>query len=268
MPIIIDVHIDSLHVGHKTGLYYNGDDYDHKPSKSQRWLWKCWEKMWREVEILKKKHKAKLHISILGEAGDIDWRNRSGQFWSKNYKTVRNNAIKVLEPYIDMADWVHFFRGTEAHVGDEGTVDELIAENFVNIVKTEDGRSAHAHATYTLNNVLFDVAHHGKNRSKWAEENMLTALRNEIVLDRAKEGQPIPDVISRGHMHWSGETSVHKSPLAVQVPSFQLPYEFIFRIDPVVKTPHVGAAIFICEKGKFDYLPIVYKPERTKAWKP
>lgn len=268
--MIIDVHIDSLHVGHKTGLYYDSDDFPYKPNKINRWNWKCWNLLWDDVVKLKKKHKARLHVSILGEAGDINYSaRRSGEFWTQSYKVASDNAIKILEPISEMADWMHFFRGTTAHVGDqESTIDEIIADNFDNIVRTDDDRAAHAHATYELEGVLFDVAHHGKNKGKWAEENPLTALRNEIVLDRAKDNSPIPDVITRGHMHWSGETTPYRKPFAVQVPSFQLPYEFIHRINIVGRRPEVGGAIFLCNKGEFEYEPKYYKPERNKTWQP
>lgn len=265
---IIDVHIDSLHVGHKTGLYYDSPSYDHKASKSQRWLWSCWELLWDKVEALKKEHKAYLHVSVLGEAADIDYRNRSGQFWTKNYLLAMKNAIDVLERPANLADTIHFFRGTEAHVGDEGTIDELVADNFDNTVPTAEGRPAHAHTTYELNGVLFDVAHHGVGKSKFGRNNLANNARDKYVITRASHHERIADIIARGHNHWQGSSDQDTWPLWVQTPPFQLPYEFIYRIDPYVEMPDIGAAIYICKDGKVEYEGMKYEYERTPAWQP
>jgi len=267
-PTYIDIHIDSLHVGHKSGMYYNGRNFDYKPNPANRWLWKVWNMFWEEVEQLIEKHNpSHVHLSMLGEAGDIDYKMRSNEFWTKDYDVVKDNAIEVLERPMKLVDGAHFFRGTDAHVGSGGTLDELIASEYESAIPTEDGKFAHLRAEYELGGVLFDVQHKGKNRSKWGDTNLITALREEIILDRTHNKRPVPDVITRGHFHWLGATDINVSPLVVQVPSFQLPYKYIHDIDAVGRTPIVGGVVFIIKNRKVTYEPITYTFPRSKVWK-
>lgn len=263
----VDIHISDLHVAHKTAIMYPDPDLEWKMNKTQKWLFKCWntwqDDMWPWIDSLNPDH---VHLTVVGETADIDYKKRGSQFWTKNYHTATENAIRLLNPLVEKADAVHVFKGTEAHVGTDGTVDNIVARDFDNIIKANGMDYAWYWAEYDIDGVLFDVAHHGKNRSKWADENLLTALRTEIIKDRVENGRPIPDIVSRGHYHWFGTTSEFKRPLVVSLPPWQIPTEYIYRIDPVVKTPKVGAVVFICDDGEFQVKPFIYTFPRRKPW--
>ncbi len=155
------------------------------------------------------------------------------------------------------------------NTGQNSQIDEAIADNFDNVVKQDDYNNAWYRCEYELSGVLVDAQHRGKNRSKWAKENLITALRQEIIVDRSMNNRRIPDVVYRGHFHWWGDTSIHVKPYVVQVPSFQLPNDFIAEIDPVGGTPKVGGFVAVYQNGKIaDRFPLTYTYKEEPIWRP
>ena len=248
--------------GSKFSIMHPQNGADHKPNKIQRWAFAVWNKKFLpDVErILETYNPDYVHLSEIGDLGELDYKNRNAEeVWTRKDTDIVENHARLLEPLYNMVDSVHFVRGTKAHIGEDGGIDEKIAEDCNKTVatneKTSDGNKVKAgwYAEFTLSGVHFDIAHHGKNRSKWTDINGLTSLGNEILLKRAKNGQKIPDVVSRGHYHYGEHTPYDKKPYVVSLPSWQLPNTFVFRIDPTTETPHIGGHVIIVKDGKIIY---------------
>jgi hypothetical protein len=279
--LAIEVQVSDLHVGSRLGICPPGalDDSGAQIGLNpyQKWLLDCWEETWDDVEALIKQYEKEYgqriyrHLSVLGEPADIDWKKRSNQFWTKNRATARRAAIQLLDPIIDeYFDAVHFVRGTEAHGGSENEMDELIADNYDQTVRNEDtGTASWWSAEIEPGGVLFDLGHHGKRGTlPWTEENGLISLREQIAFRRYREGEPVPDIISRGHYHFFLETNPHKKPYAYILPAWQATTSYGHRIDPTNRKPQCGCIFIICKDGEFVRHPIVKKWERKKPWKP
>lgn len=247
---------------------------DHKPNKIQRWLFKVWKDSFLpDIERLLDEYKPDyIHLSELGDLGELDYKNRNREeIWTTKDTDIVENHAKLLEPLFNMVDSVHVVRGTKAHIGEDGGIDEKIAMDCDKIIPTDDKKSddkfvcAGWYAEFTLSGVHFEIAHHGRNRTKWTDINGLISLGNEILLKRTKNGQKAPDVISRGHFHYGAQTPLDIKPLVIAVPSWQLPNTFVHRIDPTTETPHVGGHIVIVRDGKIVHSErLRYFSERNK----
>ena len=269
--VSLDIVISDTHVGHKTGLIYPDKLEDYKPNDMQRWLFKVWhDNFLPDVKaIIKDVKPTFIHGLTAGDMGDADFKNRSTQFWTKDINQIKSNANDLLEPFFELCNAVHCIKGTRSYTGQNSQIDEAIADNFDNVVKQDDYNNAWYRCEYELSGVLVDAQHRGKNRSKWAKENLITALRQEIIVDRSMNNRRIPDVVYRGHFHWWGDTSIHVKPYVVQVPSFQLPNDFIAEIDPVGGTPKVGGFVAVYQNGKIaDRFPLTYTYKEEPIWRP
>ncbi|MBW2559120.1 MAG: hypothetical protein JRD69_09880, partial [Deltaproteobacteria bacterium] len=240
--IALDISVGDIHVGNKFALMYPDADLDYRINASQRWLFKAWsEHFLPAVEtLIDGTEFDHVHLLLGGDLGDKDGKNRSTFFWSRDEKTIVENAVTLLEPLVDMVDSVHVIRGTQSHTGPASSIDEAIARNFDNVVwkSKRDKQAAWYKTRYKLAGVLVDAQHYGKNKSKWADENLITALRTEVIKEYA--GEELPKMIQRFHFHWFGTTSIHKEPIVMQCPSWQLPNEYIAEIDAVGRKPVVG----------------------------
>lgn len=285
MTISVEIQISDTHIGHKTAIMYPDPqaDFEHKINKPQRWLFKTWNIFTDDIErILDTWKPDHVHLSLLGDMGDVDYKDRSRQFWTKDQEVIRENFENLLRPIVAFANSMHTVRGTKAHVGDEGGVDERIASTYgelldpVTGVKLSDGiaikadghkQYSHWFAEFVLAGVRFEIAHHGRNKTKWTTLNGLASLRAEIILGRTEDGDKIPDVVSRGHFHWSGHLPWDMKPYMIAVPSWQLPTDFIYRIDPVLRSPIVGGHVIVARDGKVVYGErLNYQYPRKRAW--
>lgn len=274
MTTSAEVQISDLHNGSKYALMHPLNAADYKPNKIQTWLFKVWNNNFlADVERILDEYKPDyVHLSELGDMGDLDHNNRSPEeVWTRNPDDIVDNYARLLAPLYSMVDSVHVVRGTKAHIGENGGIDEKIAKDCDKTIPTKniksDGEPVYAgwYAEFTLSDVHFEIAHHGKNRSKWTDINMLVSLGNEILLKRTKNGQRVPDVVSRGHFHYGAHTPYDMRPYVVSVPSWQLPNTFVYRIDATVETPHVGGHVIIVRDGEIVHTQrLRYTYERNK----
>lgn len=268
-PLIADIVIGDMHIGHKTAILYPYGLEDHKPNKAQRWLYRVWEGEFLPTVRELIKDTDYVHGLLGGDMGDIDFKKRSEQFWTKDINLISDNANTLLDPLIEMCDTVHVLKGTVAHTGHNSQVDEAIARNFDNVEKRDDNNYAWYILDYYLpDRSLVNAQHYGKKRSKWGEENLITMLRNEIALEKLNNGRPVPSVAYRFHFHWSGITARNKKPIVVQVPGWQLPYDYVAQIDPVGRVPIVGGFVTLHQGGKVvNMYPLNYT-YKERIWTP
>jgi len=255
----IEVQVSDLHIGSKFAIMHPRNAADHVPNVVQRWLFQVWEREFLpDLERILKKHKPDyVHLSELGDLGETDYKGRNREeLWTLKTDDIRQNHADLIAPLHKLVDAVTFVRGTKAHVGEDGGIDEQIARDCTIAVGTgerlSDGREIMAgwYSEFTLCGVHFDVAHHGRNANKWIQISGLLSLGKEITLKRIEHGERIPDVICRGHYHKGLHTPLDMKPYVVTLPSWQLPNVFSYRIDPTVETPHVGGHVIIVEDGE------------------
>ena len=267
-----DIVIGDTHIGSSSGLAYTPDL--EKPNIWQKWIFKVYANHFlpdieKYIDEVQKRYGAIDHIHLAngGDMGDLDTKKRSSanEYWAVNEKQVTANAKKLFDPLWKMCDSAHFIRGTRSHVGTGGGVDEAIADDCdITIPKDRHNKSWYDWE-YKLAGVHVQMQHYGKNKSKWGDESLLSALRSEVILDRASNNELIPDICYRFHFHYPMQTDPDKYPRMIGNAAWQLPYEYIYERDPVGRTNLIGGYICVFRDGEIlEVKRLTYKYPKAK----
>lgn len=268
-PLIAELRIGDIHDGHRTAIMYPKNYRRYTPNKAQKWLYKVFTKNFLvDVQELLDEFKPDyVHGNIGGDCGDLNYHNRSEQYWAETEWEVIDNLKLLLRPFVELCDTVHFLKGTKSHVGKSHQLDEAIAREFSETVWNNDYASW-TEVNAVLAGVLVNSRHYGKNQSKWGKGNLINSLRDEIILDCIKHGRRVPDIAYRHHFHWAGMTVHNEKPMVVQVPSWQLPYDHIAQIDPVGRTPVVGGVVSFYQGKTILGVHQLNYTWKEKSWSP
>ncbi len=130
--VIVAVNAD-LHVNSTVGLlcprFTLDDGGAYSSSKAQRWAWNHWLSYWKDVEAEKKRLNAPVIAVLNGDIADDNY-HCTTQLVTRNKADIIHMVGETLRPCLDVADHVFITRGTEAHVGPNACLDELVAKDI------------------------------------------------------------------------------------------------------------------------------------------
>lgn len=263
------IFIADTHINSKVALIapdiVDDDGDTHQPNLIQQWLWNTWNKCTKEINTLAKGYYKTVIFN--GDVVDLDAKNRSNQMVSKNPATIMKMADKTLEPILDIADRLFFVRGTEAHVGRSGWIEEMLAEKYGAVPDAGTQQNSWWHLRAEFSGVRFDVAHHTSlGTLDWTYPNMITRLVQQTRLRYLDWDEPQPHVVVRAHRHRHVDTGTTLSTRGVCLPCWQYYTSYLYRINAENTQPHIGACVFLCNKGEYTYHPLLYEPKRSPAW--
>lgn len=206
-PIV--VWVSDLHINSTVALcvpeFEMDDGNIHKNSKLQNALYEAWADGWRQV---KQKARGREIVGIIGgEIADNMVTHPSLQFITYNKETIRRMAIETLEPMLKVVSKLIVLRGTEAHTGLSGELDEGIAHDIAKQYKKikviQDGkRYSNYHLRCYIGGRSFDLAHHvGMGSARRSERDAANHLAADLIMDYARHGEKAPDFALRGHVH-------------------------------------------------------------------
>ena len=207
--ILTIVDTGDLHCGGSTALFppkwVNADGLEIRQNRAQGWLWERWQDLGLRV-----KREALSGVKVFGLFnGDLSEGNHHGtvQLVSASQEDHADIGVEAIDPLAAWCNWLMFISGTEAHVGLQGRIENIIAKTFAaqgkNVVKPPD-TALHVWplALAEIGGVQFNIAHHG--RGSGLERNRNNAASAEAA-DQAVEamfnGLPIPRYVLRGHTH-------------------------------------------------------------------
>jgi hypothetical protein len=253
--------VGDLHVNSTVGLLpysVNLDDGGtYRASKGQRWLWRCWLDFWDSIP------KGEVWTVLNGDLVDVNGKYNTAQLISLNDSDVMKMAIKVLEPALEKSKLVFVVRGTAAHTGLSGYMEEKIGYD-IGAEKCGDNYSWWE-LPLECEGVLYDIRHHGSlGYKEWTRPNSLNSRAVEITL--AYANNRVPNVAIQSHKH-RFSTSSDEYPVKVfALPAWQLFSEYVHRLGTVMPAD-IGGVYFINESGDYDAIVKRYKPERTRTWR-
>jgi hypothetical protein len=178
--------------------------------------------------------------------------------YSTNRADLVRFAYHTLAPLIEACNAVFVIRGTEAHTGGAGELEELLAKDISNIVPFSKQVKSHWHLRQIFGGVRFDIAHHASMGGRpWTQRN----AGNQLAALAAYDSQP-PKVIVRSHVHrWSD--SGHNFPtFACTLPGWELPTAYSYRIGST--SAEFGGVVFKCGGGAYSWEHQIY--EVRTAW--
>lgn len=249
------VTVSDMHCGCRLGLVPYGvkrikldDGGWYVPSPFQRLVAAKWHEFWTEFvpRVVRGEPYA---IIVNGDTTDGVHHNSVTQI-SHNPVDQARIAKACLEPLIDRKECVGYFhiRGTEAHVGPSGNLEERLAEEL-GAKPNKEGQYARYDLWINIGGkCLTHILHHIGTTGSQAYE--ATAVHKELVEEYAESGrwgEKPPQMIVRSHRHRFIETSVPTSmggAHAIVTPGWQGRTPFSYKIPGGrLSTPQFGGIV-------------------------
>ena len=251
-PILLAVSSDQ-HTNSTLGLcppvVQLDDGGTYKLSSPQRKLWREWLAFVDRAQSLKDSLDARLIVLFNGDVTDGDHHDTS-QIITRNRSTMIRIAANTLSPLVDLADDVIFVRGTTAHVGKSGDLEEEIAYDLGGW--ENDGVRSHWSWYANVGGVVIDAAHHaGMGRLPWTAKNAANKVASTSLFSYAEQGARIPDLVFRSHNHRWADSYDNFPVRAICLPGWQLKTEYVHRIDTSA-IPNIGGVLVKIEGGSYD----------------
>jgi hypothetical protein len=227
------------------------DGGTYHASRVQRWLHENFIDQIERFKLIEARRK----VAILnGDIAELDTKRRSNQIISANKDTIKTMVIDTISPLVDIVDAVFIIRGTPAHTGKSGWIEEMIAKDFDNTIRP--GKAETPASWYHLRNIFdgvrFDVAHHASMGSMpWTEKNAANAAATKIMWRYLIDmKQPAPHIALRSHNHRFCDSGNNYETRVIMLDAWTVRTEFIYRIGGENTVASVGSSVFLCDKGK------------------
>jgi hypothetical protein len=261
--IFSDAHVNScVGLSPRTVTLDDGGTYLSSPGQS--WIWDNWQALIERAAELRKTREI-----VLVSNGDLcegDKHDRSYQIITKNPSTIVKMTTEAIAPLVQIASGVFFVRGTAAHVGKSGNLEDLTADGFDSTVRPEtNGAASWFYLPLEVEGVRFDIAHHATMGGlPWTRAGNVSRYASRIFYEYSATGRAIPHLVVRSHMHRWGD-SYDAAPCRVLfTPAWTLASEFINKIAPGALA-EIGAVFIHCEDGKYEVEKFEIKPQR-RVW--
>lgn len=217
---------------------------------------------------MRDRHKVPVLSLINGESADNN-KYAPTELISKKEQDQLDIAYKTLEPLSRISDEIVVTRGTEAHVGESSTMDELVARMLGALPMNGNTHSWYRFRA-TIEGVRIDAAHHPAtgHRRSWTRGNDANRLA-KMILDTYVDRQDwlnIPHLALRAHNHKPVDSYDTHQVRAIIGPSWQLTNSFGHKLGG--EWLPVGGHLILCRgdgeysvKKLYSHWPI--EPSRT-----
>lgn len=267
IPCIADTHIGStLGLLHPDGAILDDGETRH-PNQIQLWLHERYASFLADVRSIRRP--ADKVIGLLnGDA--VDLIQQSSQLISTNPVDILKAAVKVLTPYRELCrDGLFVLRGTEAHTGKSGALEEALARELdATKWPATSGNSSAFWLEAEIGGVRLDVTHHGRSGMlSWTKGNAAGSTAIELVLQYAQRGKAAPHIAIRAHRHVYYDSGDTYPVRIIGLPCWQMQNAYGHKVAPG-KLPDIGGAIITIDDGRADVQSRLYRPATDNAWSP
>lgn len=256
--IISDLHINSTVAICPPSVQLD-DGGTYHPSPGQSWLRYSFE---RFVETVKAKAWGDIYLIINGDLAEGDAKQRSLQTISRNPATIKTMAAEVLDPLAKLSADLFVIRGTPAHGGQSGNLEEGIADDLEAVKCPDTGASSWWGLLWEIDGVRMDIAHHprgGTGARPFNVNSVADRLASDTVFEYANRGDRPPDLVIRSHLHRYLDSYQHFRTRAIITPAWTFATEFIHKIAPN-SLADVGGILVHTSDGKYEVEPVRYEP--------
>lgn len=227
----------------------------HRPGKAVRSLWVAWTEFWEIVKRKKEELEAAgkdvdVYAVCNGDLGDIN-KHSKAQLISTLKNDVVRAMVDVAQPMIGVVEKnIFVIRGTAAHTGANGELEEQFAEDIGAIpCNYEDSRSWWV-LRANFSGVSTHITHHGPTGTGLPNKKDQSAARaaeyTANAYNRARLRLPKLAVYAHRHYAASGRE------MGVEcrfLPSWKLVGAFGYRIGVTIAEP-VGGYWCVCHNGQ------------------
>lgn len=265
IPAIGDLHINSS-IGLCAPLVKKDSGDSHIPSKTQLYIRDCFDRYWDDVKGFIGVDDTVITV-ILGETVDVDYKNRTDKVISRSEQSVLDHAQSMLRVVHDISDAEVYLKGTDAHLGKDGKMDNLVARDSDKHIPDLINIGSHAWVEYELQIGKFTLHanHHGPiGRSAHTRTNPLMLKAVKMLEARVRNNRPIPSVALQGHNHIRADTGNNQIIRVVAVGCWQGMSAYASRYW--VEEPDIGGIIILTDGDKFEVVDKYYPLKPPKVW--
>lgn len=187
-----------------------------------------------------------------------------GQHFRAAHKLLESGPLKLAP------DFVHLVRGTEAHVGRAGELEEGLARTLkaegANVVEDPDTHQASSYwRRIEIDGVRLCVRHHGRQGQRAHTRGPYERwYAQDIELEHYLSGDPVPHLAIRSHLHrYADSGKSHRwTTRVVSLPCWQAMTSYAHRIA-AESLSDVGVVVFVIRDGTLlEPEPILYPLSR------
>lgn len=270
LAVVSDMHINST-VGLCPPKVRLDDGGHYIASSAQRAVWAAWLNFWRIVEDMKQELNAPVITVLNGDTVDRN-KHSAHQLVSANKATAVTIAILALDPMMDVSDQLCIIRGTAAHVGRGGSLEEQLAREYTSdflIPDKASGTKTWWRWQPEIEGVKFDIAHHPATASRrpWTKDAAAARMSALLRIEYLEAGLPVPDIAIRSHVHCTASSSRFSKPEVFITPPWELTSHYGHRLGSTSPIEPVGGLIFVLEDGKYDAILKTWKGRTREIWR-
>ena len=258
------------HPNSKAGLapptFKLDDGSIHKHNPIQQWSWKCWLDFWKWAARLKRKFHAETWYIHNGDGADDNKHSKYGLI-SVVLADIINLGVAVQEPSEKVADKRFFIRGTEAHTGGYGALEEIIAKRL-NCVPTPQGMASWWFLPLVADGVSADFSHHAMTYSRRPWTKGGGANRQAAIEGYSYAGQSPPALAFYAHGHYFSDSGFTHPTRVIYLPPWQATTSFGHRIGYKFNSTAIGGVAVLCDQGSHQVFPRIYAPEPVERFDP
>jgi hypothetical protein len=218
---------------------------------------------------MKKQTGARLWTVLNGDLCEGDHHD-TFQLMTRNEDWMVQAAVELLSGVREMSDVFFVVSGTPAHIGQQGGLDERVAQ-ALDATPGGRGRLSFSRLRFeTASGVLFDVKHRARmGNLPHTFPNALSSIVMQVCWQASQRQIRPPDVIIRSHVHRYATSGDNYRTRAFSTPCWKATDEYVdcLPYEPVV---NIGLLAFWCYDGKFNHWWIGrdrYTPLPEKTWR-
>jgi hypothetical protein len=246
----------------------------YQPSAAQRWLWRAWLRFWEKIAIMKREYAARVLSVFVGDVGDIN-AHSSNELVTINDEWIVNAMVDVAKPALDVADKTIVIRGTAAHSGGAGKLEELFAQRvWAEPCRRRDGSETASWYVWrgAVDGVDVLATHHPASGSRLPDKLDDACNRSCAFVAKSIErsGGRAPDWCVWGHVHKRAlGTYLAGRVRGVFLPPWKLVGNYGYRLGTVIPEA-VGGFWLLVEDGRVtasDFELFSVPPDRAWEWR-
>lgn len=268
---VLLVQVNDLHVNSTVALcpakVRRDDGGWYYASREQGWLRECWQDFWQQVEERKQRLGCPVCTAIVGDAVDRNVHSKVQLVEYESGVIMIAMAEEVMEEPRIVSDYLFVVRGTEAHVGGQGYLEEQLAQRIHAVPDEVRGTSSWWHWVASLAQVKVDLAHHPQTsaRRPWTRDSA-AARQAAITWSEYHEiNESPPQVVGRAHVHYWAK-GYKDDTFAFFGPPWQLTTAFGYRLGTSRKVEPVGGVLIECRDGSIAWDVIRYAAPKGQIW--
>lgn len=239
----------------------------YAPSKLQRAIYRAWCDYWSLVSSLKVEHNATVIAVHNGDLGDLN-SHSTKELISTFRPDVERALTDIHAPVV--ADLEVVNRGTCAHNGGNGELEEWFASDLTTTVPSPEGTSSWWVFRAEIGGVRVHITHHPPTSTRIASKHgqAVSRMCERLAAEYNAYGwRDLPHLAIWSHVHWSAQG--HEMGIeGWTTPPWKGLGAFGHRIGVSLPNPVGGLIITIPGDGTWKVNQFLRHPPRLPLWKP